>query len=48
MIGRRLFCTYACAAVLAPGPLQAQAAAPASAGPADAALIEDIVTANRI
>ena len=48
MIGRRLFCTCACAASLTPGRSRAQAAAPASAGPADAAVIEDLVAANRI
>lgn len=46
MIGRRAFCGCA-AAALSPRLAQAQAA-PASAGPADPALIEDLVAANRI
>ncbi len=48
MIGRRLFCTCTCAAVLAPAGVRAQAAAPASAGSAGPALVEDLVAANRI
>lgn len=46
MIGRRVFCGCA-AAVLSSRRVHAEAA-PASAGPADPALIEDLVAANRI
>ncbi len=46
MIGRRIFCGCAAAALM-PRLVRAQAA-PASAGPADPALIEDLVAANRI
>ena len=47
MIGRRLFCTCACAAALVPASGRAQAAPP-SAGPAAPALLDDLVAANRI
>jgi HCOMODA/2-hydroxy-3-carboxy-muconic semialdehyde decarboxylase len=46
-MGRRLFCTCACAASVLPRASLAQPA-PASAGPADAGLIDDLVAANRI
>ncbi len=46
MIRRRIFCGCACVAML-PRPVRAQAKL-ASAGPADPALIEDLVNANRI
>jgi HCOMODA/2-hydroxy-3-carboxy-muconic semialdehyde decarboxylase len=46
MIARRTFCCCA-AAALSSGLVHAQAR-PSSAGPADPALIEDLVTANRI
>ena len=49
-IGRRMFCGCACAAVLLPpGIVRAQQQpAPASAGPADPALVKDLVDANHI
>ena len=47
MIHRRFFFACACAAALAPRAILAQAV-PSSAGPADPALVDDLVTANRI
>jgi len=53
MIGRRLFCTCGAAALACRAQAQTGASAPPgpppdSAGPADPALVEDLVIANRI
>ncbi len=47
-IGRRIFCGCTCAAVLLPPDLASAQGGPASAGPANPALVEDLVAANRI
>ena len=47
-LGRRIFCGCTCAAALLPPDRASAQGGPASAGPANPALIEDLVAANRI